>query len=96
MGAQQINRVCGKVIIALSLIALLAVLTGYTQPPQADEGAAAHIFQLSIAALLPMILFFLATADWRQRPLRNVRPLAFSGATLVIAFGALYYLEHYR
>lgn len=96
MGAQQINRVCGRVIIALSFIALIAVLSGYTQPPQADEGAAAHIFQLSIAALLPMILFFFATADWRRGPLRSVRSLAFPGATLALAFGALYYLEHYR
>ena len=44
MRAQQINRVSGKVLIALSLIALLAVLSGYSQPPQPDEGTGAHIF----------------------------------------------------
>lgn len=95
MRGQQINRISGKVLIVLSLTALLSVLRGYMQPPQPDEGAAAHIFQLSIVALVPMILLFLATADWRQ-PLRSARPLAFSIAALVIAFGALYYLEHYR
>ncbi len=95
MRAQQINRVSGKVLIVLSLAALLAVLSGYTQPPQPDEGSAAHTFQLSIMALVPMTLLFLATADWRQ-PLRSVRPLAFSAAALVLALGALYYLEHYR
>ena len=98
MRGQQINRISGKVGLVLSLTALLAVLSGYTQPPQPpepDEGTAAHIFQLSIVALVPMILLFLATADWRQ-PLRNVRPLAFPVAALVLAFGALYYLEHYR
>jgi hypothetical protein len=95
MRAQQINRVSGRVLIALPLIALLAVLSGYTQPPQPDEGTAAHIFQLSIVVLVPMLLLFLATADWR-RPSRNVRPLAFPAAALVVAFGALYYLEHYR
>jgi len=46
-------------------------------------------------ALVPTILLFLATADWR-RPLRSARPLAFSAAALVPAFGALYYLEHHR
>jgi succinate dehydrogenase hydrophobic anchor subunit len=96
MHGQQVNRVSGIVMVVLSLTALLAVLSGYTQPPQADEGAAAHIFQLSIAALLPMILFFFATVDWRRGPLRSVRSLAFPGATLALAFGALYYLEHYR
>jgi energy-coupling factor transporter transmembrane protein EcfT len=95
MRGQQINRVSGKILIVLSLIALLAVLSGYTLPPQTDEGTAAHIFQLSIVALVLMILIFLATADWRQ-PLRSGRPLALPAAALVLAFGALYYLEHYR
>ena len=95
MHIQQINRVSGKVLIVLSLTALVAVLSGYTQPLQPDEGAAAHIFQLSIVALVPIILLFLATVDWSQ-PSQSTRPLAFSAAALVLAFGALYYLEHYR
>lgn len=102
MSGQRINRVSGIVLTVLSLIALLTVLTGYTQPlpPPApgrslpDEGTGAHIFQLSIVALVPTILLFLATSDWTQ-PLRSARPLAFSGAVLVLAFAALYYLEHY-
>jgi hypothetical protein len=95
MSKEQINRASGKVLIVLSLTALLAVLSGYAQPPQPDEGAAAHIFQLSILVLVPAILLFLATADW-SRPSRGARPLAFPVAALVAAFGALYYLEHYR
>jgi len=95
VGGHQINRVSGKIIIVLSLTALVAVLSGYTQPPQPDEGTAAHIFQISIVALVPMTLLFLATVDWRQ-PWRSARPLAFPSAVLVFAFGALYYLEHYR
>ena len=95
MRTQQINRVSVKVLIVLSLIALLTVLSGYTKPPQPDEDAAAHIFQLSIVALVPTILLFIATADWK-RPLRSARPLVFPAAALVLAFGALYYLEHYR
>ena len=95
MHAERINRVSGKVIIALSVTGLLAVLSGYTQPPQTDEGAAAHIFQLSIMALVPMVVLFLATADWRQ-PSRSARPSVFPAAALAVAFAALYYLEHYR
>ena len=95
MRRQQINRVSGKVVVVLSLAALLAVLSGYIQPPQQDEGAAAHIFQLSIVALVPMILLFLVTADWKQ-PWRSARPLSFPAAAMVLAFGALYFLEHYR
>jgi hypothetical protein len=95
---QKLNRICSLVLIALSLIALLTVLSGYLQPPQPpepDEGTAAHIFQLSIAAYGLLLLLFLASADWSQ-PLRSARPLLFSATTLVVALGALYYLEQYR
>ena len=98
MARQRINRLSAKFILVLSLLALLTVLSGYTQPPAApepDEGLAAHIFQLSIVAVALSTVFFLATADWKQ-PLRSVRPLAFPTAALVLAFGALYYLEHFR
>ena len=91
----QVNRLSGSAIIVLSLTALLAVVSGYFQPPQPDEGAAAHIFQLSIVALVPLVLIFFATADWQQ-PLRTVRRLALPAVALVLAFGALYYLEHFR
>lgn len=95
MLGEKINRISGKVAIALSLVALLTVLTGYTQPRQTDEGTGAHIFQLSVVALVPTLLLFLVTADWRQ-PWRSPRPVTFPTAALVLAFGALYYLEHYR
>lgn len=96
MQTQQFNRVSSFALIALSLTALLAVLSGYTiHPLPTDEGTGAHIFQLSIVLLVPVGLFFLATADWKQ-PLHAARPLAFSSVALVLAFSALYYLEHYR
>lgn len=96
MRTQQINRVSSIVLIVLSLTALLDVLLlGYTQPPLPDEGTGAHIFQLSIVALVPTGFLFLATADWTQ-PVRTVRRLAFPAAVVVLAFAALYYLEHYH
>ena len=91
---QQINRVAGKVMIALAFIASLTVLSGYFQASQPDEGAAAHIFQISVVALAPTILFFLITADW-TKPSRHARLLAFTGVAMALTFGALYYLEHY-
>jgi hypothetical protein len=95
MSGEQINRVSGRIITGLSALALLTVVTGFLHPrqPEPDEGTGAHIFQLSIALIVPMILLFFVTADWKK-PLRNVRLLALPGAVLVLAFGALYYLEH--
>ena len=95
MREQQINRISFRIIVVLSFLALFAVFSGYAQPPQPDEGTAAHVFQLSIVALVPMILLFFGTADWKH-PSRSARPLAFPAAAVVLAFAALYYLEHYR
>jgi|SRR5580692_3015960 hypothetical protein len=95
MPVQQINRLSSKILILLSLLALTAVLSGYTHPPQPDEGSAAHIFQLSIVFLVPVAFLFFATADWKQ-PLRSARPLAFPAVLVALAFAALYYLEHVR
>ena len=102
---ERTHHVSSIVMVVLSLTALLTVLSAYrvsfdpfsifTQPPQPDEGTQAHIFQLSIVALAPTILLFLATADWK-RPLRNARPLSISAVAVILAFGALYYFEHSR
>jgi len=91
---QQINRASRKILIVLSFVALLTVLSGYFQMSEPDEGAAAHIFQISVVALVPTILLFVITAD-RAKPSRNARLLAFTGVMMALAFGALYYLEHY-
>lgn len=98
MRAERANHISGKVLIVLSVIALLTVLTGYLQPPHTpaakDEGAAAHIFQLSIMLAAMTLLLFLATADWTE-PGRSMRALAIPAVAVVLAFSALYYLEHY-
>jgi cytochrome bd-type quinol oxidase subunit 2 len=98
MGATQIYRVSSAALILLSLTALLTVVTGLIWPPpmpEPDEGTQAHIFQLSIAALLPMAIVVLSSADWRQ-PRRSVRPLVISAVLTMLAFAGLYYLEHFR
>jgi uncharacterized membrane protein len=89
----MLSRASRLAILALSFITLFTVMTGYFQSPQTDEGSAAHIFQIAILLLVPALLLFLATADWR-RPWRSARPLALPLSTLVVAFAALYYLEH--
>jgi hypothetical protein len=92
---QQINRVSSRVILVLSLIALFTVIVGYAQPPQPDEGSLAHIFQITIVLLAPMIVLFLGTADWKH-PLSSARRLVLPAGVLGLAFAALYYLEHFR
>ena len=93
MGTQYINRLSGMALVLLSLTALLVVLWGYTQPPLPDEGTGAHIFQLSILALVPAALVFVLTGDWSQ-PRRTGRPLVLAAAATTLAFAALYVLAH--
>ena len=94
MSTQRLNVISGRLLVVLSAIALITVMSGYFQAPQADEGAGAHIFQLSVVAFLPAIIVFLATADWKRMQ-QTSRPLAISATALGFAFAALYYLEHY-
>ena len=98
MRTQHINSLSGVMLVLLSLTALATVVTGLIWPPpmpEPDEGTQAHIFQVSIAALLPVTVIVLGTADWRQ-PWRSMRPVVISVAATVLAFAGLYYLEHFR
>jgi energy-coupling factor transporter transmembrane protein EcfT len=98
MHTRHINRASGVVLVLLSLVALVTVATGLVWPPQTpepDEGTQAHIFQLSIVGLLPMIVIFVGTADWRQT-WRSAQPIALAFLATLLAFAGLYYLEHFR
>lgn len=101
MRAEQVNRASAIALLLLSLAALLPVaiagvaiaLSGQIPPPEPDEGTGAHIFQLSIAALLPVGLVFVMTANWTD-PCGVARRLALPVVVVVVAFALLYYLEH--
>jgi predicted RND superfamily exporter protein len=43
--------------------------------------------------LMILIPLFAATANWAE-PKKQITPLAITGSALILAFGALYYLEH--
>jgi hypothetical protein len=96
MNTKRLNIASSRILFVLSLIALLTVISGYTQPRHpapADEGAAAHVFQIAIVLVVPALLLFVFTADWKQ-PSRNALRLVVPGLALVAAFTALYFLEH--
>jgi hypothetical protein len=103
MNNQTINRVIGRIVLGLSLFAMflvcgatiLTLLGRFNPSPNGDEGTAAHLFQLTIALLLPTGLAFLVTADWRQ-PLQVAKRLTLPAVALVVAFMTLYFMEHLR
>lgn len=88
MSRQTINRLSALSPIVMSLLAVLllgvALVTGWDRGLK-DEGAVAHIFQLLIVAQAPLVLLFLATADWRRRA-RVAAWLAAQALALGLAF----------
>ncbi len=77
-------------LAALLTVALYVALFGTA--PQADEGTAAHIWQLLMAAQLPIIAFFVA--KWLPRqPLRTLAVVALQGAAALAALLPVYLLK---
>ena len=79
--------------VIMSLLALALIVEGLAQfglhHREADEGWQAHLFQLLIVLQVPIVLLFVATANWRQ--LRRTLPaLGLQAAALGAALGALY------
>jgi len=53
------NRIASAFVLILSAVLLSDVASGFLgprQPPTADEGAQAHIFQIAIALMFPIWL----------------------------------------
>jgi hypothetical protein len=81
--------------IAMSLAAF-AVVAGhiliYGASRQADEGAAAHLWQLLIFAQMPLVAFFMIKWLPRARP-AALRVLALQFAAVLVAAAPVYFLH---
>jgi hypothetical protein len=79
--------------LAMSLIALAVVLSGVAMlgngPRPADEGAAAHIFQLLMVGQLPVLLFF--AIKWLPRaPKQTIYVLALQAGAALAAVAPVF------
>lgn len=82
--------------VAMSLGALAAVLmfvASHGTAPQADEGAAAHIWQLLMAAQVPIVLFF--AIKWLPRSPRQAMPILGLQVGAALAAMAPVFLLHW-
>lgn len=84
MTQASVNRASFTLPLIFSMAAFVLVIANIIAgvAPQPDETASAHLWQLLMIAQLPMLIAFLATADWRTR-----WPLALFGLQLA-AFAA--------
>ena len=69
MTRATLNRAAGLAPLACSAVAFAIVMTNVLAgvPPQPDENASAHLWQVLMAVQLPLIAWFALTADWRRR-----------------------------
>jgi hypothetical protein len=82
--------------VAMSLGALATVLVFLARhgpAPQADEGAAAHIWQLLMAAQAPIVLFF--AIRWVPESPRRAVPILAAQVGAALAAMAPVYLLHW-
>ncbi|SRR6266404_4580968 len=90
-----VHRICAILPVIFSLLAfgvvLLAVYTGRGMDRH-DEGTAAHIFHLLIAAQLPLIAGYALTADWAQWR-KTLWPMLVQAAAIVLAFSPVAYFH---
>ena len=81
--------------VAMSLGALatvLVVLALNGAAPQADEGAAAHVWQILLSAQVPIVVFF--AIKWvPQSPRQAVPILALQLGAALVAMGPVFFLH---
>ena len=81
--------------IAMSLAALALVLGSIAMfgvVHEADEGTAAHLFQLLMAGQVPIVGYF--ALKWLPRvPGQALRVLALQGAAMIVAFAPVYWFK---
>jgi hypothetical protein len=81
--------------IAMSLAALVTVLVHvvmFGAVREADEGTAAHIFQLLMIAQVPIVAFF--AIKWLPRfPRQALQVLALQAGAMLAAFAPVFFLN---
>ena len=94
MNVGLVKRPSAFLPLAMSLAALAMVLghaAMYGVTHEADEGTAAHIFQILMAAQVPIVAFF--AMKWMPRaPGDTLKLLAFQAGAAFAAFAAVFLL----
>ena len=80
-------------LAALALVLGYVALFGTTQEQGGDEGTAAHIWQILMAAQIPVVLFF--AIKWLPRaPKQALQVLALQAVTYLASLAALFFFEN--
>jgi hypothetical protein len=94
MNVSLLKRPSALLPMAMSVAALLLVLGHaaiFGVVHEADEGTAAHLFQLLMVGQVPLVAYF--AVKWLPRvPGQTLRVLAMQAGAALAAFAAVYWL----
>jgi hypothetical protein len=89
---QKPSAVLPILMSVLALVVVVAHLVTYGTAREADEGTAAHLFQILIAAQVPLIIFFLF--KWLPpRPKQALATLALQTGMALLAMAPVFYFN---
>ena len=100
MTREDLNRAASYAVVGLATPSVLTVigiaaatLLGHPPVPRpnADEGADAHIWQMSVALLVPAMLAYASTAEWERGWWREAWPLVLAAVSVSGVFVILAY-----
>ncbi len=93
--AENFRRPSAFLPLMMSIAAVIVIgvhLAAHGPAPQADEGTAAHLWQLLMAAQIPIIAFFLIR--WAPRAPRSALPVFVAQVfAALLAFAPVYLLK---
>lgn len=93
--ARTFKRPSAFLPIVMSLIAVVIIvlqIATHGTRPQADEGTAAHLWQLLMVAQFPIVAFF--AIKWARRTPRAALPVfAAQAAAALAAYAPVYFLN---
>jgi hypothetical protein len=84
----RVSQVSGFLIPLAAFSLILVVVTTGWERNLADEGAAAHLFQLLLAMEIPVVALYVATARQRNSP-ALLATVALQAACVAAALGSL-------
>ena len=91
VAAKQSSAILPIVMSVAALATVLAHIVVFGTAPQADEGAAAHIWQLPMAGQVPLVVFY--CIKWLPRsPKSALSVLAVQIGAALAAAGPVYWL----
>ncbi len=91
VAAKQSSAILPIVMSVAALATVLAHIVVFGTAPQADEGAAAHIWQLLMAGQVPLVVFY--CIKWLPRsPKSALSVLAVQIGAALAAAGPVYWL----